>query len=143
MRLNTCYERFGLRTDLDNAIAAYQEAIESVDPCSPLRPALLMNQANALCTRYEKRGLLDDVDEAIEKAEEALAAGHESTAILQNDLSTMYLSRYEREGDINDLGEVISLSREALSKSKDDPSLTTRLIILATAYQHGNSASHD
>ncbi|KAK7177839.1 TPR domain-containing protein [Paraphaeosphaeria sporulosa] len=142
-RLSVRYERFGISTDLNDAIAAYGKAIDSTNTDSPLRPIVLLNQANALCTRYEAAGSIQDIDEAIEKAKEALVAGHEYTAIIQNDMSTMYLSKYEREGDLDALESAARLAQEAVEKSEEhDRRLTTRLLnlssILMAQYNHSN-----
>ncbi|KAK7178310.1 TPR domain-containing protein [Paraphaeosphaeria sporulosa] len=130
-RLSVRYERFGISTDLDDAIAAYGKTIDSTNPDSPLRPIVLLNQANALCTRYEAAGSIRHIDEAIEKAKEALVAGHEYTAIIQNDMSTMYLSKHQRGGDLDALESAARLAQEAVERSGEhDPRLTTRLLNL-------------
>lgn len=143
-RLRNRYDRFGITADLDDAITTYEEAIQAIDSTSPLHPVLLLNQANTLCMRYEATGSPHDIGEAIQKAEATLTTGHEYTASIQNDLSTMYLSKYEREDDLEALESAVCLAREAVERSRvDESQLTGRLLNLASAltaqYEHSNS----
>ncbi|KAF2813933.1 uncharacterized protein BDZ99DRAFT_228347 [Mytilinidion resinicola] len=132
-RLTLRYERFGDRKDLDDAIDVYGEALRSLTEESGLQAVILMNQANALCTRYEADGATEDIEAAIQKAQSSLAASGSNAATVQNDLSTMYLSMYEKEGEVEHLEQAVSFAKEAVDKTDaGDARLPTRLLNLAS-----------
>jgi tetratricopeptide (TPR) repeat protein len=58
--------------DLDAAIAAYKQALDTTPPDSPDRPGYLNNLGIGLCARYARSGRLDDLDAAIAAYEQAL-----------------------------------------------------------------------
>ncbi|KAH8710024.1 hypothetical protein GQ44DRAFT_452198 [Phaeosphaeriaceae sp. PMI808] len=134
-RLSKQYNRFGQDKDLDDAVQAYEEALQALSPESGLRPVVLINQANSLCTRYEVSGSPADINDAIAKAEASLASGNERTVMQLNDVSTIYLTRFEQGDTIKDLENAAKLAREAVDGStEDDPRLPRRLLNLANVH---------
>ena len=128
-RLDTKHKRFGKRDDLDDAIECYEKALGSLTVDPNLRSAILINQANCLCTRYEAGGSEEDIEQAISKAEDSLTGEIDTdAATIYNDLSTMYLSRFERKGSLEDLKEAVRLAEKSKNMTAGDhPSLALRL----------------
>lgn len=131
-RLVVRHERFAERKDLDDAIDAYQAALDSLAEGSALLPVVLTNQANCLCTRYEEARSGKDLDDAIHKAKEALAMASPNGVSIQNTLSAMHLLKFERDETLEDLEQALQLSQAAVGKTEEnDARLPTRLLNLA------------
>ena len=60
--LHDRYARSGRLDDLDAAIAAWQQALDTTPPDSPARPGYLNNLGNGLSDRYTHSGRGEDLD---------------------------------------------------------------------------------
>ncbi|MCD7436724.1 CHAT domain-containing protein [Streptomyces lincolnensis] len=114
------YERFlarGSMDDLDDAIALWQEAVDSRRPGDPHGVMARSGLAVALHQRYDRRGTAADLDEAVERLTAAAALGTdpaERRAVLTN-LGHAHQARYEITDDAQELARAVAAQREALS----------------------------
>ncbi|KAK6343910.1 hypothetical protein TWF696_007564 [Orbilia brochopaga] len=123
------YENFGDQKAIDDTIKFYEYSLECFPPRSEESGRVLINQANAIAERFESAKNPDpaDIDEAIRKAElsrEILAGTGADIDVVDNDMSTIYLSRYEVTGQASDLDRASSLVEGIVQQStRDNPSL--------------------
>ncbi|MER6630386.1 CHAT domain-containing protein [Streptomyces sp. NPDC000987] len=114
------YERFlagGAMSDLDEAIALWQKAVDSRRTGDPHSVMARNGLAVALHQRYDRRGVAADLDEAVERltAAAALRADPaEHRAVLTN-LGHAHQARYEATDDPQELARAVAAQREALA----------------------------
>jgi tetratricopeptide (TPR) repeat protein len=136
MALHTRFKHTGALADLDAAIAAVREALETAADDDPERAAALSNLGIVLQTRFDRIGALPDIDAAI-KAQRAAAeiepVGEPSRFTLTNLASALH-SRYGRTRQLTDLNAAIDAAREAAETTPaGHPSWAGRHTNLATA----------
>ncbi|WP_329282300.1 CHAT domain-containing protein [Streptomyces sp. NBC_01451] len=114
------YERFlalGGMGDLDEAIALWQEAVDSRRAGDPHSVMARSGLAVALHQRYDRRGTTADLDEAVERLTAAAtlrADPAERRAVLTN-LGHAHQARYEITDDPRELARAVAAQREALA----------------------------
>ena len=125
------YERAASRADLDEAISAYQRALDEPPDDSAAdddRRLFQSNLANALKDRYRSEGSLDDLDSAISLVEGigTLTDPHRRAGLSANH-AAMLLSRYTAIGNMDDLDHAIEIAAAALPQASPGTSTTTAL----------------
>jgi len=120
------YERTtGGLSQLDEAVAAGEEAVKAAPPDHPSRPDALNNLSCALHVRYLRTGLQDDLDEAIRAIREALDAPTPDAApdsTFLSNMAYMLRSHYLRTHDADSINASIDAARSALkSMAPDNP----------------------
>ena len=114
------YERFlarGRMADLDEAIALWQQSVDSRDPGAPHTVIVYGGLAVALHQRYDRRGVVTDLDEAVRRLGTALdlpTTPAERAGVLIN-LGHAHQARYETTDVPGDLARAVTAQREALS----------------------------
>jgi len=99
------YERTGDMADLEAAIRAVQQAINSTPEDHPDRAGKLNNLGNKLESRYKRTGGIADLEAAIQVAEQAVDStpeDHPDRAGRLNNLGNKLDRRYDRTGDMAD-----------------------------------------
>jgi tetratricopeptide (TPR) repeat protein len=120
------YERTaGGLSQIDEAVAAGEEAVKAAPPGHRSRPGALNNLSTALHVRYLRTGRQDDLDGAIRAILEALDASTPDaapdTTFLMN-MAYMLRSRYLRTHDADTINASIDAARSALqSMAPDNP----------------------
>jgi hypothetical protein len=125
------YVRTASHADLDEAISAYQRALDEPPDNSAAeddRRLFQANLANALEDRYRLDGRLDDLNSAISLVE---GIGTLTDSLRQRGLSANYaamlLSRYTATGKMDDLGHAIDIAAAALPQASPGTSTSTAL----------------
>ncbi|MFF7174775.1 CHAT domain-containing tetratricopeptide repeat protein [Streptomyces pseudovenezuelae] len=116
--LQARFGRTGSLEDLDTAIAAMQEALETAPASHPDRAMMLSNSGDALRLRFEQTGSLEDLDTAIAAMQEALEtapASHPDRAGRLSTLGLTLLRRFERTGSLEDLDTAIAKGQESVA----------------------------
>jgi tetratricopeptide (TPR) repeat protein len=116
--------RTGSLADLDQAIAAAQNAAELMGPDEPDALDNLDSLALALRARFEHQGNFEDIMHAIAAAQKAVETGsklnYTDTALYLLHLGNIFLSRYVYVRDVEDLRRSISSYRQSIDLVADD-----------------------
>lgn len=114
------FNRLGLLEDLEKAIHAIEEALESIPTDHPTRSATVNDLTGCYYSRYRRVGVLGDLDKVFQVGEEVLAATPlnlpDRVDRLAN-LSVMFHSRFERLGGLQDLADAVQAGEDALAAS--------------------------
>ncbi|KAJ2927001.1 hypothetical protein H1R20_g10107, partial [Candolleomyces eurysporus] len=103
--------------ELSESNSTVQLCREALELC-PGTPELILELANATCSRAIHTGSLVELEEAIALYRKGLGpqpSPHPTLSWSLNSLGSALLNRYRHNGTFNDLEEAISLLREALS----------------------------
>jgi tetratricopeptide (TPR) repeat protein len=114
--------RRGDPSDLDRAVAAYEEALSATREADPEWPAYHANLGNVLHQRFDATGDPADLDRAVKHVETALVRMPESSPdrpIYLNNLSATLSARAERVDKPADLRRAAKLLNEALALTPD------------------------
>ncbi|RXW25659.1 hypothetical protein EST38_g189 [Candolleomyces aberdarensis] len=87
--LHLKFQRSGLASDIDGAVANHTRAVAMSSPTDPQLPTRLTNFANALRSRAELNKSIEDIDQAVDYLSKARALTPNSH---QLDLSSQYLA---------------------------------------------------
>jgi tetratricopeptide (TPR) repeat protein len=118
MCLSRRFDRLGNLTDINEAVARFQDAV-SLDPKKPI---LLTNFGTCLRTRFEWSGNITDIDDAISKQQEAsdtIPNDDPDKPFCLNNLGLSLLARFEWLGNVADLDNCIEQQRVAVSLTSD------------------------
>ncbi|GAA3228322.1 CHAT domain-containing protein [Dactylosporangium siamense] len=129
--LQTRYERDGALSDLDAALAAVREAVDS----APVEdPAMLSNLGNILRIRATRTHEVRDLDDAIvagRRSVDVAPIGSEDVSKYVFNLSLTWFVRFDLTSDGDDLDTAIATGRAALAgTSVDHPRRGARLVKL-------------
>jgi tetratricopeptide (TPR) repeat protein len=112
------YKHTGGVADLQAAITAFQQAIQSAHIDSPERPLLLGNLGNGLRDRYERTRNRADLEEAISISQQAVQSAPsdlpEQSELLRN-LGLMLVERFHSTKDLASLEATISAWEQSRS----------------------------
>jgi tetratricopeptide (TPR) repeat protein len=126
--------------DLDEAVAAYRQAVELTPKGAPDRPGYLNNLGGGLHARYNYTNVVADLEDAILNWRQAAAltpAGSPDLPSRWNSLGTGLRSRYEVSGDPQDLANAIAAYQSAAELTPEGaPDRPRYLCNLATARRH-------
>lgn len=127
------YQWYGGRpADLDDAIAAFTDAVADAVEDDVDRPSYLSGLGAALGLRYERFGDRADLDRAIGCCRDALAAAPPpDRSWLLHNLAANLAVRYQTRGDPTDLTEAIDTARTALAAGPSGPARTALISGLA------------
>jgi hypothetical protein len=120
------YQWYGGRpADLDDAIAAFADAVADAVEDDVDRPSYLSGLGAALGLRYERLGDVADLDRAISYSRDALAAAPPADRpSLSHNLAANLAVRYQTRGNPADLTEAIDTARAALAAQSSGPTRT-------------------
>jgi len=105
-KLGLRYERTGDMADLEAAIQAAQQAVDSTPQDHPNWAMHLNNLGNKHGSRYERTGGMADLQAAIQAAQQAVDStpqDHPNRAMYLSNLGNKLGRRYERTGDMADI----------------------------------------
>ena len=117
------YVSVGSLRDLDEAIDAFRQAVDTLAPPSPGWRRLLSRLGGSLRNRYKASGSLADLEEAIavhRRVIEEESPGSAERPLYFHALSEVLRDRYDRSGDIQDLDEAIAASARQLRPCLED-----------------------
>jgi CHAT domain-containing protein len=123
MALLHSYEAAGSVADLDDALAAWDEALLITSPGSPDRPGILNDRADGLVLRYARTGSVADLDDALVAWNDALAVTPPDSPDRPGYLSnraTGLATRYARTNNLADLDAALADMEEALTLAPAD-----------------------
>ncbi|KAF1963461.1 TPR domain-containing protein [Byssothecium circinans] len=115
--LESRYERTGHMDDLEAAIQAAQQAVDSTPDYHPDRAGYLNNLGNWLGRRFERTGLIDDLNRAVDVANMAVDTtplDHPDRVTYSNNLGNWFGRRFERTGLIDDLNRAVDFADMAV-----------------------------
>src|SRR5260370_1169524 len=118
--LHSRYAHTGDLADLEQSIAAYEEAVQQTSPGSPDRPMYLNDLGTGLQDRYTRGRDLTDLERAIVAYEEAVQespSGSPDRPMYLNNLGTGLREHYARSGELVDLERAIAVWEEAVQES--------------------------
>jgi hypothetical protein len=123
--LRFCFQLSGAESELDEAIAANQEAVAACPVSHPERTAILGNLEIALYLRFSRSAARTDLDQAITALTEAVGIAPPDDPRRSKNLADLggYLRiRFESSGDRADLEQAMTAGRDAVSSlSADQP----------------------
>jgi len=111
------FKRTGNLSELSEAVAVMQQAIQLTPNGHAHMPGWLSNLGNSFCCRFEHTGDVSDVSEAIsvqQRAVQLTPNGHADMPALLNNLGNSFLRRFKRTGDVSDVSEAISVQQQAV-----------------------------
>ena len=121
--LQSRFERFGDRVDLDAAVAVGRAAVEATSADHPDRAGCLSNLSIVLRLRFERFGDRADLDAAVEVGRVAVEATpadpRDRPAILTNVVLALGI-RFEEFGDRADLDAAVTVGRAAVEATPAD-----------------------
>jgi hypothetical protein len=115
--LLTKFEKEGQQSDLDNAIALYEQALEACPAPHPERSTTLSGFATALWTRYKQESQQKSLDDTVSLQGQALelqCSSYSNQSRFFSNLATALWTQFIQKGHQNDLDDSISLCRQAL-----------------------------
>ncbi|MCX4632927.1 CHAT domain-containing protein [Streptomyces sp. NBC_01443] len=138
--VGTCVEQLGYLSRLDEAIALYEQALES-EPGQLRPPQLLSVLGGLLSRRFELYGRTQDIEEALDHHREALADQQETsgfrTELLCNLVFTLHARNDRIAPTVHDLDEAVDISRSAVDSSwEGSPARGTALSRLSLSLKH-------
>ncbi len=123
LALQRRFERGRASTDLDAAIATFEEAVDSSPADAPDRPDRLDTLGQALLARYDRSGASADLEAAIAAFEEAVETSPADDPGRPGRLTNLgngLQDRYTRTGAATDLEAAIAAREEALKTAPSD-----------------------
>ncbi|KAG0703385.1 TPR-like protein [Suillus ampliporus] len=115
--LHSRFKRWGVLSDLDEAIELHRAALLLCPPDHSNRLMSLINLSVSLANRFEQRSVLSDLDEAIELNRVALILcppGHPLRFVSLENHASGLQCRFKQLGILSDFDEAIELYRAAL-----------------------------
>ncbi|KAF6751853.1 CHAT domain-containing protein [Ephemerocybe angulata] len=111
------YERMGELSDISEAIAAQQKAVDLIPRGHADLPAHLSNLGCSLTRRFERTGELSDIAEAIAVQQKAMDLTPEGYTNLPNQLTNLgasFTCRFERTGELSDIVNAVAVQQKAV-----------------------------
>ena len=134
------YERTGQLEDLEQAIEAFQKAVQHSPTGSPDRPAFLTNLGLGLRARYGPKMQLEDLEQAIEAFQEAVQLTPTMAPTLPSRLTNLgggLCDHYEHSLAPEDLEQAIQVFQTAIQHTPiNSPELPGILSNFGGALQH-------
>lgn len=113
--LLTQFKKKGQQSDLDNAIALYEQALEACPAPHPERSTTLGGFATALWIRSEQKNQQKGLDGTLsQQALELQCSSYSNQSRFLSNLATALWTQSIQRGHQNDLDDSISLYRQAL-----------------------------
>ncbi|KAF8868109.1 CHAT domain-containing protein [Gymnopilus junonius] len=128
------------KSDLDNAISAYDRAIHLLPMYDPHFLDTMYGAGIVAIQRFDISGNLSDIDQAISMLEIVVSRTKEDDSNMRrrlNGIGDAFFHRFRRTGNVSDISEAMSHSQKALSITPDgDPNLPNQLNRLGRSYLH-------
>ncbi|VDC05866.1 unnamed protein product [Peniophora sp. CBMAI 1063] len=117
------YERSGEWDDLEQAISAHRQNVESTRDDHPSKPIFLTNYASSLASRFHRTGDLQDLELAISMQRSAVQFTLSGSPRMQgqlNNLGGLLIRYFERTGELQDIKSAISAFQRAIELNSED-----------------------
>ncbi|KDR70421.1 hypothetical protein GALMADRAFT_144721 [Galerina marginata CBS 339.88] len=125
------YQSSGNLKDLDDAVLAQQEAVQSTPEGHEDMPDHLNNLGISLSGRFKHTGNLSDIDAAISAYQEAIRIADEEDPLLPlylNNLGNAFSSRFERTSSLIDIRASVLAYRRAVELTPEESSWTAEYL---------------
>ncbi|KAJ7889806.1 hypothetical protein B0H14DRAFT_2336561 [Mycena olivaceomarginata] len=116
--LSQCYQVSGTVDTLNQAVSAYNDAVQN-DPGSFI---YLADLGMSLLCRFERLGDLSDINKCLLMFEDAVQLtpdGHPDKPGMLNNLGNSLLGRFERLGDLSDINKSVLMFEDAVALTPD------------------------
>ncbi len=134
------FRRTRNKSDLDNSIGAYEQAIQLMPMNDSDFLEFMYNAGVGALQRFEVTGNLSDIDQSISMLEIVVTGTQGSDTDMPsrlNRLGDAYVHRFRRTGNFPDISEAISYNQRALDITPEGhPGIPNRLNGLGRSYLH-------